>query len=52
MHTESSDVGAGFAADPEHAQMPVVVKLVELALVDGTDTKLSLDGRNKRWSLE
>lgn len=32
--------------------MPIVVELVELALVDGPDAQLTFDGRDQRWSLE
>jgi hypothetical protein len=32
--------------------MSFVVELVKLALVDSTDTELSLNGRNERRSLE
>lgn len=52
VHTESSDVGTGLTADPEHTKMSVIIKLVELALVNGSDTQLSLDGRDQRWTLE
>jgi hypothetical protein len=52
MHAQSTDVGTGLAAHPEHAQLPLVVELVQLALVDRTDTELALDGGNKRRSLE
>ena len=44
VHTQSSDIGTSLAADPEHAQASVIVKLDELALVDGSDTQLALDG--------
>jgi hypothetical protein len=52
MHAKSTDVSSSLAADPEHAQLPLVVKLVQLALVDGSDTELTLDGGNERRSLE
>jgi hypothetical protein len=52
VHAEGTDVGSGFAADPEDTELPLVVKLVEVALVDGTDTKLTLDGRDQRGTLE
>lgn len=52
MHAERTDIGAGLAANPEDAEMPVVVELVQLALVDRPDAQLSLDGRYKRRSLE
>jgi hypothetical protein len=52
MHAQSTDVGTSFAADPEHAQLPLIVELIELALVNCSDTELTLDGRNERWPLE
>jgi hypothetical protein len=52
MDTQSSNVGTGFAADPENGEMPVVVELVQLALVDSSDTELSFDGGDERRSLE
>jgi hypothetical protein len=52
MHAQSTDVGTSLAADPEHTELPLVVKFVQLALVDSSDTKLTLDGGNERWALE
>lgn len=52
MDTESTDVGTSLAADPENTEVAVVVKLVKLALVDSTDTELTLDGRDQRRALE
>lgn len=52
VHAESTDVGSGLAAHPEHAELPLIVKLVQLALVDGSNTELTLDSRNERRSLE
>lgn len=52
MDTECSDVGSGLAAHPKNAKLPLVVKLVQLALVDGSDTQLSLDGRDEWRALE
>ena len=52
MHAKSSDVRASFTADPEDTEVTVIVELDQLALVDGSDTQLSLDGRNERRSLE
>ena len=52
MHAEGPDVGTSLTADPEDTKVTVVVKLDELALVDGTDTQLALDGRNERRALE
>jgi hypothetical protein len=52
VHAKSSDIGTGLAADPEYTEMSVIVELVELVLMDGSDTQLSLDGGDKRRSLE
>ena len=52
VNAESSDIGTGLAANPEHTQVSVIVKLNELALVDGSDTKLSLNGRDQGGALE
>lgn len=52
VHAKSTDIGSCLAADPEHTKLPLIVELVELALVDGTDTELTLDSRNKRGALE
>jgi hypothetical protein len=52
VNTESTDVGTSLTADPEDTKVTLVVELVELALVDGTDTELTLDGRDERGTLE
>lgn len=52
VDAESTDVGTGLAANPEDTEVAVVVKLDELGLVHGTDTKLALDGRDQRGTLE
>lgn len=52
MHAEGTDVSSGLAADPENTELSLIVELVQLALVDGSDTELTLDSRNQRWSLE
>jgi hypothetical protein len=52
MDTECSDVRSSFAAHPENSQMSVIVKLVELAFMDGSDTELSFDGGDQWRSLE
>lgn len=52
VDAESTDVGTSLAADPEDTELPLIVELVELALVDGTDTELALDGRDERGTLE
>jgi hypothetical protein len=52
VDTEGTDVGTSLTADPEDTEVALVVELVVLALVDGTDTELALDGRDKRGALE
>lgn len=52
VDTESTDVGTSLTADPEDTEVALVVELVVLALVNGTDTELALDGRDKRGALE
>jgi len=52
VDTEGTDVGTGLARDPEDTELALVVELVKLALVDGSDTQLSLDGRDERRTLE
>lgn len=52
MDAQCPNVCAGFTADPENTEMTVVVKLDQLALIDGADAQLSLDGRDDRRSLE
>lgn len=52
MNAEGTNVCACFTAHPEYTQVTVVVELVELALVDGSDTQLPFHGGNQRWPLE
>jgi len=52
MYTESTNVGSSLAGNPENTKVALVVELDELGLVDGTDTELTLDGGDKRWTLE
>jgi len=52
VHTHGTHVGTGLASNPEDGQVAVVVKLDQLGLVDGTDTELTLDGRDQRRALE
>jgi hypothetical protein len=52
VDTECTDVGTSLARNPEDTELSLIVELVEVALVDGSDTELSLDGRNKRRTLE
>jgi len=48
----SSDVGTGLARNPKDTHISLLVVVEELALVDGTNTELLLDGRDQRRSLE
>lgn len=52
VNAQSTDVGTSLAADPEDTKLPLIVELVELALVDGTNTELALDGGDERGTLE
>lgn len=52
VDAERPDICASLAANPEHGEMTVVVEFKELALVNGTDTELTLDGRDERRALE
>ena len=52
MYAESSDISTSFARHPEDRKLTVIVELVQLALVDGSNTQLSLDGTDKRWTLK
>lgn len=52
VNTQSTDVSSRLAADPENTKVSVIVELEKLALVDGSDTKLALDSRDKRRPLE
>jgi hypothetical protein len=52
VDTEGTDVGTSLTADPEDTEVAVIVKLVEVALVDGTDTELTLDGGDQGRTLE
>lgn len=52
VDTERSNICSSLTADPEDGEVSLVVKLKKLRLVNGSDTELSLDGRNERRSLE
>lgn len=52
VDTECTDVGTSLARDPEDTKLSLVVELVKLALVDGSDTELSLNSRDERGALE
>lgn len=52
VNAERPDVGSRLARDPEDGEVTVVVELDELALVDGSDPELALDGGDERGTLE
>lgn len=52
VDAESTNVGTSLAADPEDTEVAVVVEFDQLALVNGTDTELALDGGDERGTLE
>lgn len=52
VDTQSPNVGSRFAADPENTKVSVIVEFEKLALVNGPDTKLALDGGDQRRPLE
>lgn len=52
MHAKRTDVCSSFAAHPENAQLPLVVKFVQFAFVDSSNTELSLDGGDEGRPLE
>jgi hypothetical protein len=52
VNTKGSHVGTGFAGQPEDAHISLLVKVEELALVDGSHTEFLLDGGYQRRSLE
>lgn len=52
VDTEGTDVGTSLTADPEDTKVALIVELVVLALVNGTDTELALDGGDERRALE
>lgn len=52
VDTQCPDVCSCLTADPEDGQVPLVVKLQQLGLVDGPDPQLTLHGRDERGPLE
>lgn len=52
VHAQGTDISTSLAADPENTEVAVVVELDELALVDGSDAELALDGRDQGRTLE
>lgn len=52
VDTQSPNVSSCLTTDPEDTKMSVIVELKELALVDGSDTKLTLNSGDQGRSLE
>jgi hypothetical protein len=52
VNAKCTNVCSSLAANPEDTQVSLIIKLVKFALVDGSDTQLTLDSRNERRSLE
>jgi len=52
VHAHRPHVCACLAADPEHRQVPVLIVLNQLAVVDGADAQLALHGGNEGRALE
>ncbi len=52
VDAEGTDVGSGLAVDPEDTEVPLLVELDELALVDGTHAQPPLHGGDQRGTLE
>ena len=52
MDTKRTHISASLTADPEDAHVALVVVLNQLSLVDSPNTKLLLDGGDKRRPLE
>lgn len=52
VNAESPNVRSSLAANPEDTEVSLVVELVNLALVDGPNTELALDGGDQGRTLE
>lgn len=52
VDTQGPNVSSCLTTDPEDTKMSVIVELKELALVDGSDTKLTLNSGDQGRSLE
>ena len=46
VDTHGSDIGSGFTTDPEDTQVLLRVKFNQFALVNGSNSKFSLDSSN------
>jgi hypothetical protein len=52
VNTERPDVRASLARGPEDGEVPLLIKLEQVALVHSPDPQLALHGRDERWPLE
>lgn len=52
MDAQGTNVSASLAADPENTHITVFVVFNKLGFIDGSNSKLFLDGRNEGRSLE
>ena len=52
VNAQGSHVGSCLAIHPKNTQVSIFIVLQECTVVDGSNSKLSLDGRNERRSLE
>lgn len=52
VHAKSTDIGTSLTADPEDTKVAIIVEFDELALVNRSDTQLTLDGGDERRALE
>jgi len=51
VNTHGTDISTSLTRDPEDTKVALLIVLNELGLIDGTDTELTLDGRDKRRTL-
>lgn len=52
MLAQHTDVRASLAADPERSELPLAIEFENLAVVDGADAELALDGGDEGRTLE
>jgi len=52
MHAKRTNIRSSLARHPEDTEIALVIKLNKFRLVDCANTKLTLDGRDERGTLE
>jgi len=52
MNTKSSNVSSCFTRNPENSHISLLIVFDEFTLINGSNSKLFLDSRDKWWSLE